>query len=146
QFRRVLFRSTRPATVELAVHIPQAEIIIVQIQLRTMSGFITYRIQVGKNVAARAVHINEPHNGNGTLVFFEGSPLSVKLPGILIGTIGQGIVGYLKIFKDLVVEILFTIKQRINSFQECARFSSLNDAVVIGGGYRHHLTDTEVAD
>src|SRR5699024_11867249 len=100
----------------------------------------------GKNVPACAIHIDEPHYGYGSFVFFEGSPLAVKLPGILIGAIGQGIVGYLKILKDLVVKIFFTIKQTVDSFQEGSGFSSLNNAMVIGGSYRHHLTDTEVAD
>ncbi len=110
------FIASESAAVKLTVQIPEGKPVVFKIKFGTVARFVAQRVEVGKYVPAGAVHVDKPHNGNGTLVLLQASSLSVKLSYIFIFAVGDGFIWDLQIFENLVIKIFFPVKQAMNIF------------------------------
>src|SRR5699024_8472782 len=113
-FERSLLLAAQPTAIKFAIHIREAKIVILKVQLRIMTGFIAQRVHICQDMAAGTIHIDESHHIGRSLCFFERGSPAFKLSGVSIITVGERIIGHVEIIKYLIKEVLFPIKQAVN--------------------------------
>ncbi len=101
------------------------------------------RVEVGDQVPAHPVHVDERlhvHLLDQALVL----ALLGALAGVVVPLPAHGLVGHAHRLEEGVVEAVLPGEQRGHPAQEDARLRALDDAVVVGGGQRDHLAQTEL--
>ena len=133
-----LVLAVESADLELAVEVPQREVVADHVEVRVHPEFVLgelQRIRVGHQVTAVAVRSDELEHA-GVLV-------DRALGQILAPA--NGLVGDLQRVEQLVVELVAD-QQVVDRLEEIARLRTLNDAVVVRRGQRHELADAELGE
>ncbi len=123
---------------ELAVEVPQRQAVRVHIEVGVAAeaGLVQpQRVDVGHQVAAVAV---------GRDQLEDATVLVLDRVGV-VGAPAHRLVRDAQLAEDLVEKVVGQ-QQFVDRAQEVARFRALDDAVVIGGGERDQLADTEFGD
>ena len=101
------------------------------------------RVEVGDQVAAHPVHVDErlhAHLLDQALVL----ALVGAVAGVGVHLPAHRLVGHAHRLEQVVVEAVGPGEERGHPGQEEARLGALDDAVVVGGGERHHLAQAEL--
>ena len=127
---------------EFTVEIPNGEAVMGRIELRMVVRFGAEWIEIGNEVAADSIGVDQLKNAG----FFADLHLAHGRLARGNGAIGfplHRLVRHAQVGKDGVVEVVFTLQQALQLAEEGAAFGTLDDAVIVGTGDRHHLAEAE---
>ena len=119
---------------ELAVEIPEAESVMLDLEVGVRTLHVLERVDVGHQVAVRAVGVDQ----------LADTGLLRELGRRVDRDVGRPqdrLVRNAEVSEDLAVEVLLADQQLVHDLEELAASGSLDDAVVIGGGEGDRLAD-----
>ena len=117
---------------ELAFEIPQGQTVLVDIEVRVGPLTVDQGIDIGHEVAARAVGIDEFDDACGLVDV-------VLVFGRDVGNPADRLVGQTQGFEDVVVEAVFAQQVAVDELEELARTGALDHAVIVGRSQGQHL-------
>ena len=129
---------------ELARQVPDGEPVGQRVQLgMDVRGLRVQRVEMSDEVAPHPVHVDERLH-----VYLLHEPLVLTLlaagAGIAVELPAHGLVGHAHRLEQRVVEPVGTHDELSHPGQEQAGFGALNDAMVVRGGERHDLAQTQL--
>ena len=130
---------------ELARQVPDGEPVGERVELGVdVRGLGIERVQVGDQVAAHPVHVDQRLH-----VDLLDQPLVLALLGADAGVVvhlpADGLVGHAHRLEEVVVEAVGAGEERSHPGQEEPGLGALNDAVIVGGGEGDHLAEARAA-
>ena len=128
---------------EFAVEVPDGEAVGGGVELGVVAGLGAERIEIGDQVAAHAVGVDQLDDAGFLGDFGVARGGDAGQGGLAVGLPAHGLVRHAEVVENLVVEAVVAVEQRLHASQEHARFGALDDAVIVGAGERHHLADAE---
>ena len=126
---------------ELAVEVPDREVVVRDVELGVGVGRApAERIEVGDEVPAHAVHVDEGVDLHDLLVLGGGvgEAAAVRVPA-------GGLVGHRQAREHVVVELVLAEQQLVDAPEELAALGAGDDAVVVGVGERGDLAHRRAA-
>ena len=129
---------------ELAGQVPDGEAVGQRVELGVdVRGLGVEGVEVGDEMAAHPVHVDERlhvHLLDQALVL----ALLAAGAGVVVHLPADGLVGHAHRLEQVVVEAVGAGQQRRHPAQEEAGLGPLDDAVVVGGGERDDLAESEL--
>ena len=124
---------------ELAVEVPQREAVRRGVEVGVAALLVLQRVGVGHEVTADPERVDELQHAGLTVDVVVVADGDVLGPADRLVRDAQGL-------EDLVVEALAADEQLVHALEELAGLRALDDAVVVGGGQRHHLADRHLRE
>src|SRR5690606_8077709 len=116
---------------ELAVQVPQGEVVGEHVEVFVPPLPVVQRVDVGHQVTAGAVGVDQLQHPGGLV---DRALRDVPVPADrFVGDAQRG--------EDVVVEAVFAQQQLVHAAQELAGLGALDDPVVVGGRQRDDLAD-----
>ena len=136
------FVAGEPVGVELAVEVPHREAVRRRVELGVhVRLFRRQRIEVGDQVAAHAIHVDERVD-----VHLLGEPGALLVDRVRVAPPAHRLVRHAHRAEDVVVEALLAEEELVHPLQELAGLRALDDAVVVGRRDRDDLAHAELGE
>ena len=130
---------------EFAIEIPDGEAVLGGVELGVVAGLGAERVEIGDEVAADAISVDELEDGGFLDDLRAGGRAGAGEQGgaLAIGLPAHGLVGELQVSEELFVELAVALEELLDLGQEHAGFGALDDAVIVSAGDAHHLADAQ---
>ncbi len=125
------------------VEVPDGQPVGGGIEFRVIVRLGAEGIEVGDEMPAHAVRVDELQNGGFLPTAGRRRAGQNSGRSLLVGSPADRTMGHLQMLEDLFVEILFAFEQVLKFAEKHAGFGALNHAVVVGARDRHYLADAQ---
>jgi hypothetical protein len=127
---------------ELPVEVPEGEVVGGGFEVGVGGAAAVEGIEVGDEVPPHAVGVDELEDLR-LLLDLLAAARSSEQRGVDVHLPAHGAVREVQVVEEALVEPVLALEQLLHPRQEEPRLRPLDDAVVVGRRYRHHLADPE---